>query len=516
MLSQTMGLTKDIWAVVLIAIGSSVLSVWNLTNAPYFQDDEGTYTAQAISVTKGSLAPYTYWYDHPPLGWIQLGALSWIPRILFPGVGTEIGNMRYVVSFFFVASSVLIFLIARRLLIRRTFSVLAVALFCLSPLSLVLGRQVFLDNVATPWLLLAFYLALSPRLALWPHIGAGVCFAVAVLSKETLAIFGPALLIALVHRSRWQTRMFSIVGFLTVGALILSFYPLAALLRGELLSGAGHVSLQDALSYQFFSRSGSGSIWQAGSSRAQLVAGWMYYDKYLILAGLVAAAVCLVRQRSRWISAGVALFVLPVAVGTGYLPTMYIIAAIPLLVLAIGMAADTLWGAVHQAFPAGSRHHRTVGALTAVAMVGGLVMMSVPQWFVMDKTLLSGANNSDWYKTLNWTKANVPKTETVLAPYSMWQDLTSSGWEGPWHVIALEKMDLDTDFAVHHPQGWRDVAWIVEGPSVKPNISYLHLTNAGMAIEHSKIVQSYGEWHIRKVVTGPVGAPLLPFQSDRP
>lgn len=506
-----LSLSVDQLAVGLIILGSATLSVWNLLNSPDFQDDEGTYTAQAISTTQGSLAPYTYWYDHPPLGWVQLGALAWIPKVLIPGE-TEIGSMRYVISLFFVVSSVLVFLIARRLEVRPMFAVLTVALFCLSPLSLVLGRQIFLDNVGTPWLLLAFYLALSPRLALWPHIFAGVCFVIAILSKETLAIFGPALLVALVHRSKWRTRTFSLVGFLTAGALVLSFYPLVALLRGELLTGAGHVSLQDALRYQFFSRSGSGSIWDASSDRAQLVDGWLYYDKYLIVAGLAAGVICLFRQRSRWVSAGIVLFALPVVAGTGYLPTMYIIAAIPLLVLAIGTATDILWNSVERV-GSDSTWQRTIARGTAAsAVAGALVMMSVPQWFEKDEALLTGENNSDWYQALNWTRDNVPRNETLVIPYSMWQDLHSSGWNDPWRVIPLEKVDLDTAFAVHHPNGWRDIQWVIEGPTVKPNIRYLNLGNVGLAVSNSRVVQSFGEWHIRRVEPGQVvtGQPAAP------
>ena len=47
------------------------------TRSPMFFDDEGTYASQAWSVTHlRALAPYTYWYDHPPLGWLVLAALE--------------------------------------------------------------------------------------------------------------------------------------------------------------------------------------------------------------------------------------------------------------------------------------------------------------------------------------------------------------------------------------------------------------------------------------------------------
>src|SRR5262245_57477783 len=58
---------------------------WNITNYPSLSDDEGTYLAQAWAVRQGmGLAQYTFWYDHPPLGWIQIAAFSWLPGLLSP------------------------------------------------------------------------------------------------------------------------------------------------------------------------------------------------------------------------------------------------------------------------------------------------------------------------------------------------------------------------------------------------------------------------------------------------
>lgn len=493
-----------------------VLAGWNLLDAPAFQDDEGTYTAQAMSVLNGSLAPYTYWYDHPPMGWLQLAAFAWIPHVLGLGQEAIVGQMRYVVAFFFVISTLLVYLLARRLELRITFAVLAALLFCMSPLSLVLGRQVFMDNIGVPWLLLAFYLVLSPQLKLWHHIGAGACFAVAVLSKETLAIFGPALLVALLHRPYWQTRFFSLVGFLSVGGLLLGFFPLLALLRGELLAGPGHVSLQEALAFQLASRPGSGSFFDPTSDRFELVMGWMYYDKYLILAGVLASLACLVRRGTRWIPAGLLLFFIPVAISHGYLPAMYIIGAVPFLALAMAAVADLVWRKVTRLFPATSRgesdiaagHQAALGkriaafAVTGGAMVFTFTVVLMPQWLAMDRSLFASNANSDWRLTLEWAQDNIPEGDTALVPYSMWQDMYADGRHDPWTVIALEKMDLDTDFAVHHPEGWRSVDWIIEGPSTLKNIDGLQLENAGEAFANSRILAAFGEWKVREVLNG--------------
>lgn len=510
--TQYAGLLPDHKAGGVVVFTALVLSGYNLLDAPAYQDDEGTYTAQAMSVLNGSLAPYTYWYDHPPMGWVQLGALAWLPHLL--GIGNEaiVGQMRYVVALFFVASTLLVYLIARRLELRIVFAVMAALLFCMSPLSLVLGRQVFMDNIGVPWLLLAFYLVLSPELKLWHHIGAGACFAVAILSKETLAIFGPALLVALLHRPSWQTRFFSLVGFLSVGGLLLGFFPLLALLRGELVAGPGHVSLQEALTFQFISRPGSGSLFDATSDRFELVTGWMYYDKYVIVAGILASLVCLLRRETRWIPAGLLIFSAPVVIGHGYLPAMYVIGAVPFLVLAMAGATDLAWRTALRLLPAGSfgrpaaeghgTAHARVAALsvTGGAMVVTLTVVLMPQWLAMDRTLFASNANSDWQHALQWSQDNIPVEDTALVPYSMWQDMNADGRHDPWKVIALEKMDLDTDFAAHHPEGWRSVDWIIEGPPTLKNIDSLQLENAGEAFTNSRVVAAFGDWKVREVL----------------
>lgn len=489
---------------------AAVLSLWNLTGAPSYQDDEGTYTAQAFAVHSGNLAPYTYWYDHPPLGWIQIAALNWLPTMLGLGDGTAIGATRYVIAAYFVASAVLLYMVARRMKVRIPFAALTTVIFVLSPLSLVLGRQIYLDNIGVPWLLLAFYLALSSRDALWHHVCAGICFAVAVLSKETLAIFGPALLMALMYRPRWSNRSFSVVGFLTVGGLILAFYPLSALLRNELFSGQGHVSLQDALAYQFLERSGSGTIFEAGSSRAELLAGWLYFDKYLIAAGLAAAVACLLRKQSRVLTVAISSFAIPIILGQGYLPAMYIIGVIPFLALALGTGVDIAWSGMEKLGVARPDLRRQLRSAFVAVLCSSLVLMSVPQWFEQDRDLLTAENNANWRQTLTWVEDNISREDVVLAPYSMWHDLNSSGWNDSWTMIATEKPDLDRQFETAHPNGWQEIDWIIVGPSVTANIDSLGLTRAGSALRHSTTVQSFGEWSVRRVE-----APASPQATER-
>ena len=55
-----------------------------------------------------------------------------------------------------LVTAVLIFVLARRLGLRHGYAVLAMGLWGLSPLVGLEMRQVFLDNIALPWLIAAF------------------------------------------------------------------------------------------------------------------------------------------------------------------------------------------------------------------------------------------------------------------------------------------------------------------------------------------------------------------------
>ena len=63
----------------------AIAHAWGMTRYPAFFDDEGTYVSQAYAVDKlHTLAPYTYWYDHPPLGWMLLGGWAKLFPVFSP------------------------------------------------------------------------------------------------------------------------------------------------------------------------------------------------------------------------------------------------------------------------------------------------------------------------------------------------------------------------------------------------------------------------------------------------
>jgi 4-amino-4-deoxy-L-arabinose transferase-like glycosyltransferase len=134
-----------------------------LSRAPGLIDDEGTYVAQAWAViTRGTLSHYTFWYDHPPLGWIQLA--GWFGIVDgFRGGTMAVVQGRTFMLVAFLVSAALLYVLARRLDFGRVAAAAGVVLFGLSPLALAQQRMVLLDNLAVPWLLAALVLAASPK-----------------------------------------------------------------------------------------------------------------------------------------------------------------------------------------------------------------------------------------------------------------------------------------------------------------------------------------------------------------
>src|SRR5260221_10612335 len=95
------------------------------------------------------------------MAWIQIAAWIKLTGGLFT-FGNAINSGRAFMLLYAVGSALLVYLIVRRLGGSRSAALLALAIFSFSPLSITYQVQVFLDNIATFWLLLSIYfLAIS-------------------------------------------------------------------------------------------------------------------------------------------------------------------------------------------------------------------------------------------------------------------------------------------------------------------------------------------------------------------
>ncbi|MCW2605104.1 MAG: glycosyltransferase [Pseudonocardiales bacterium] len=473
----------------------------NLRGSPTFQDDEGTYVSQAWAViNQHRLAPYTYWYDHPPLGWVQLA--GWFTVTGGLNDGPAVVSARWFALVCALVSAALVWSLGRRAGIGRFGASITILVLAGSPLAATQQRLALLDNFAMPWLLGAFVLALSPRRRMWAGAAAGGCFAIAVLTKETMLLFAPALIVAVLSHADRRTKSFTVTAVAVSAALILVFYPLYALLKGELIPGAGHVSLVDAVRFQLVTRAGTGYPLQGDSLGHHVVISWLTADGILPAAGLAAAFALIAFPRLRFVAVAV-LFPTIVALRPGYLPLAYIIGLLPFLALAVGAVLDQLLTAARSGVPRissavmrlGSR--AVAGLLLCAAAVATAVYVA-PRWIDSDMTSANQHGNAQTIAAESWIADELPHTARIIVDNSVWSDLVRDGFSEDLGVIWIYKLDyatnLDPSVRRALPDGWRDCDYILETPVLRAAVSN---TPGGLpeirdALIHSHTVVTFG------------------------
>lgn len=497
----------------------AVLHAWGAGHAPSLNDDEGTYMSQAWAFQhQHRLSVYTYWYDHPPLGWIQIAAFTLVTGPFTSSWHAVVTGRAFMVVLS-VVSAALLYVLARRTGVRRTYAAGAVLLFGLSPLAVDYQRMVFLDNVAVPWLLGAFVLAASPRRSLWAAAGSGACFAASVLSKETFLLFAPALIVLLWTRSHPKTRAFCVTGLAATFSLLVVAYPLFALLKGEMFPGRHHVSLWQGITFQLGSRQGSGSVWTTGTNAHHTVSAWLRLDPWLLGIGLVGAVVCLLSRRTRPLTLGLAV---PVAVALrgGYLPGPFVIGLLPMAALCGAAAFDLLTGPPRTATD--RRRWRRTGwrpAMSSVLAVG-LMAGLASAWAPGDRALVRTDATTPVFQSEAWIESHIPTDQRIIVDNTLWNDLVDHGFRRDLGVVWFQKLDftenLDPSVARALPEGWRDFAYVVSTPALR---SSLAVSPAGFvpvrqALDHSVVVAAFGRGlgsvQVRRIVGDGPRATLAP------
>ena len=486
-------------APVLVVVG--LATAWNLQGWPgRVNDDEGTYVAEAWAmIFEHHLSHYTYWYDHPPLGWAQLAAYAWVTDG-FARVSSAVMVGREFMWFVTMASCLFLFVLCRRIGLRRVFSAAAVALFGLSPLAIYFHRMVSLDNIGTMWLLAALMFAASQRNSLRAAFWSAVCLAAAVLSKETIALLTPAVIWVIWQHTDRRTRAWNLGIFGVTYILLLLGYPLMAALRGELLPGPRHVSLGWALWWQFAGRAGSGSPLNQRSGSAALVHFWLGLDPWLLGIGVALIPVALFVRRLRPIVFGLLLQVV-VPLKGGYLPYFYVTAMLPFAaVLAVGVA-DAFWtplagglrtrtravAAIGTAAGVGSgRFGRWAWRVPVLAAAAAFAVLVAPGWArAIDRQSTVRGDIGSLAATA-WVERHVPKSDVVVVDDYIWPDLKIDGMNPLW----MWKVDGDPQVTrTDLPHGWKSIKYIVMTSQASTMLNQLPTLMQAMA--HSVVVASF-------------------------
>lgn len=480
---------SSLYVMVPILLLGSILRIFNMSRSPgYVNEDEGTYAAQAWSVlNQGELAHYTYWYDHPPLGWITMAGWAWLTDG-FDRLESAAMVTREVSAVAGIISAALLYVLARNLGMNRGWSAVAMTLFSLTPLTLLFGRMGFLDNLSVAWTLAALVFASSKSKSINMVALCALSFAFAVLTKETMIVVGPFVLWMLLANSEPRNRLFNGVVSSVLVIMTLMFYPLYAIIKGELLEGPDHVSLEYSLKWQLFERAGSGSILDPGSPKRQTIDYWLNTDSWLIPTALCATVIVVaMRQKRLWPVTGALLIQIVILLRPGYLPQPYVISLVPFAALVIAGAGAAVW---NWRFRQGSHPESLtiLARLVVIALCGTLIWFSQSEWVSQVKIATQSQQGDYGRDATRWIEENVPHDAVVVTDDYPWVDLTQAGFE---NVVWAYKLNLDPEVAAKYGSGgWQGLDYVMV-PSFMEEIIF-EIPPAYEAMQHSNIVARFG------------------------
>lgn len=471
------------WLIPVLVVGA-VVNFLNVGGSPQRIDDEGTYTAQAWAVTHlGELAHYTYWYDHPPLGWLQIAGYTQLTGA-FERWDIAVLAGREAVLVASLIAIVLLWALARRLGMSRGAAAATGVLFALSPLALQFHRTVYLDNIAVPWLLLAFFLATNRRGQLAAFAGSAVAFGISVLTKETFLLALPILIWVMVRSARKETRRYTLSVAASILTLIGGSYLLLAAVKGELFRGTDRVSLMEGITFQLSSREGSGSVLDPDSLINRTLGMWWQLDPVFIVMSLLAAVAALFVARLRPYAVLLLAMTVFMFRPGGYLPVPYVIMLLPFGALLIAGAVDL---AIARLRRRGTARRTLAGGAVAVAAIGAVI--AAPLWTTQLRGFVLADLDAPLRDAQSWLEENASTDQRVIVDDAMWVDLVKAGWDRD-NVIWYYKLDTDPAVQADSPNGWRDADYVVTTDSMRTFPGAFPQVQE--AIDNSVVVAAFG------------------------
>jgi endo-1,4-beta-D-glucanase Y/4-amino-4-deoxy-L-arabinose transferase-like glycosyltransferase len=449
---------SNVALVAVVLIGVIAHSI-NMFGYPFYLGDEGIYMSQAYASARlGQITPYAYWYDHAPAGWILLGAWTTLTGG-FSTFGTAVDSGRVFMLVLHAASLVLLFRVALRLTSNTAAATIACLLYTLSPLSIIYGRWVLLDNIMVFWALLAMVLMIRHDGRIWQLLYSGLCFGVAVLTKEVAIFLMPAFLYGLWKLVEAHQARFARAAWLFASLAVISLYFLYAALRKELIDfsfsspldgGSGSVTLFGAILWQM--GRGDGMPWDSSSSFYQLLTtDWLLKDPWLLGLGAATTLWNLFRKDHRRRLVGLVSLMAIVSIARGSLVfDFYIIPLLPFLALNVVLALDDLMGlARNPVLPA--------AALVGLAVISYTNLERQPDVFSLKLT-------SAQRQALAWVQEHVHSNAQIVISDELWVDLRDGAPGKPSFPGAHSHWKVANDPAVYRDlyyDDWKNIDYIV-------------------------------------------------------
>ncbi len=518
---------ERLWILVILTIAALAHGI-NMFDFPYYEGDEGIYMSQAWSVlAEGELAPYTYRYDHAPAGWMQIAAWSGLTGGFYT-FGTAVDSGRVLMLLIQVASTFMLYRIARSSSGSMLAATIASLVFALSAYGIYSHRRVLLDNIATFWMLLSILPLVSGQLTLKRVWFSAFALGLSILSKEVTVFLFPIVAYLVFYRAHDSHRWFAAVGWSAIASSVVSLYFLMATLKGELfptgtlLGGTSeHVSLLGTLQLQA-SRGADGGIFNPDSLFWRVTQEWAREEPFLVIVGSVASlvAVLLATKPHRRLFGiiGLPALLLWLFLGRGgVILEFYLIPLLPLLALNIGILfgsfADWVKRSLKKYYRFGSAAGTSVQGIVVIVCMAAIIM---PGYFGLQPRMpddpsiehpmssIASPNNPFFLwnndqtnpqkQALNWVKDNLSTESKIVTEVGIWTDLhdlpaSTSGYKAAHPYWQADLDPLIRDGVFHN--NWRNIDYIVSSSGFESDViaNNLNLTNS--ALEHSTPVTQF-------------------------
>jgi endo-1,4-beta-D-glucanase Y/4-amino-4-deoxy-L-arabinose transferase-like glycosyltransferase len=406
---------------------SAVSHAYNMFHFPYYENDEGTYMSQAWSLlTQGKLEPYTYWYDHAPLGWVFIALWTVLTGGFFTfGVAVNSGRVFMLILHLF--STFFLFKITKKISGKTLAATIAVLLFSLSPLGIYYQRRVLLDNIMTFWTLFSLFLLTNTGSKLRYAVLSALTFGIAVLSKENAVFFIPAFMYVIGTKFNKRHITFAFVQWIAISACVISLYFIFALLRNEFFpvgflgNNTPHVSLITTLQDQF-ARGTNLPFWNPASDFYNSLQTWLNKDAFIIVAGAIASLATILlswKTKKFRLPALLVAFMWLFLLRGKLVIDFYIIPLLPFLQMSIGMVSEFIIEKI------------TKNTKYVYIPLGILALFGISIYYYFHQIgQYTHDETTPQVEAITWIKNNLPANANIIIDDYMYVDLHAPRFAG--------------------------------------------------------------------------------------
>jgi endo-1,4-beta-D-glucanase Y/4-amino-4-deoxy-L-arabinose transferase-like glycosyltransferase len=416
----------DFLVFVLALIIVIMTHTYNMFQLPYYEDDEGIYQAQAWAVSNlNELAPYTYWYDHAPAGWIVLSLLTRLSGGFYmyniSGLAA-LDTGRIIIALIKFVMVVLTYFIIKELTKKPYLAAIGMIVMSVSPVALYYQRRILLDNIMILFIMLSLYILIRSKVKITGIVVSALLLGIAVLTKESAVFYVPGFVLLAVWVLNYGQKK---LGFLLYSAflvIVVALYPLLAILKTEFLPSNSKVSLIGTLQQQA-ARGTKLPFWDVRSDFIYNLNIWFGKDPYFILASALTMFISIYvayRARNKYLASiqvmiwGMMFFLMR----GGIVLDFYIVPLIPLITISM---MSCLGYYIDKGTFVKLKLNKEYVIFATVVVILALTIFNLNSNY--GRQIMSKKENITLANSLQYIKDNIPNNSNMLISFSHWLDL---------------------------------------------------------------------------------------------